>query len=789
MSGLISIFSNCRATVPYDDSQLSEIIKLIADPNGRFAAVNLRHATNAIHAAKTKEAKNELKQKLPAATFAGTFSKRNATSITSATGLFAVDYDGDDPQKIEAALIKFKADKHTVAVWRSPSGNLKALVKFVYGAQKKAIDTDARYKEAFTIAAKYYRENFEIELDKNCKDICRLTFLSHDPQIFYNENAVPFELASEKKAAKTPKQTKYEQVSDYDKAKNAAEYLISNRVNITEGYDEWIRCGMALAHEMGENGRSYYHALSALSAKYERSQCDNKYSELLRNNKGSVTAGTLIQAAQSAGYEPFQKNNISNTNNVNNTNNSGSGDNNIDNSNRGGGLITLPAAGLVREKKPAGSYGVAYLTPSCNATIYPNAVAAVVACEKGGYDKNTFFEAMLRDLDIAVALNDVTERPEIRSEKLGKPQWADFSDIIFEEFIAHCLKVVRTVDRKAMYSFFIGKMCENRYNPIKDTLQNAKFKGYGHIAKYCSAVKLKEPEGAEGMNAEFFERTFTQWVVNAAALAFKEREKNETVIVFSGEMGRGKTEFFRNLAKPFADYYADGTFDLHNKDSYSLLCEHFLVNFDELGSYNKADITAFKTFVSLQKGTYRKPYAKNTGTYKRYASFCGSTNSTNFLRDEAGERRIVCFQVDSFDFNIENEVDIEALWAEAYQLYLDGYDYQTKPIVTAERIAHNKSFEVHDSLSEAIFQCFSQVDANTIGVNAKDGEPEPLGVELREIKQAVFIATHGLYGRESDIQFAASLRRHGITKIRARRRDGTRPILWQLSYRAGVRRE
>ena len=63
-------------------------------------------------------------------------------------------------------------------------------------------------------------------------------------------------------------------------------------------YDNWLHVGFALANTFGENGRTFFHEISALSPKYDRKEADSKYSSCLRQGNGAVTIGTLFHLAK-----------------------------------------------------------------------------------------------------------------------------------------------------------------------------------------------------------------------------------------------------------------------------------------------------------------------------------------------------------------------------------------------------------------------------------------------------------------------------------------------------------
>jgi Primase C terminal 2 (PriCT-2). len=60
---------------------------------------------------------------------------------------------------------------------------------------------------------------------------------------------------------------------------------------------------MALANELGEGGRQHFHAISAMSAKYDAADTDKKFSHLLKSGRGDVKIATLFYLAKQAGCE------------------------------------------------------------------------------------------------------------------------------------------------------------------------------------------------------------------------------------------------------------------------------------------------------------------------------------------------------------------------------------------------------------------------------------------------------------------------------------------------------
>jgi len=176
-SRLISIVKQARATET-QDFKLDKIIEWIRSGSGRFAD-NILAVREATEGGDLDRA-SELKRNLPAVMFSGQFSRRSSKNITSHSGMICMDVDKIDAPAKKVDEMRF--DPHIVAAFVSPSGNgLKAIF---------AIPSDVdRHKESFE-SAKRYLATYGLEADESGKDVSRLCFLSHDPEIHYAPDAV-----------------------------------------------------------------------------------------------------------------------------------------------------------------------------------------------------------------------------------------------------------------------------------------------------------------------------------------------------------------------------------------------------------------------------------------------------------------------------------------------------------------------------------------------------------------------------------------------------------------------
>ena len=136
------------------------------------------------------EGYRELKKNLFAATFGGAFNgRRNTQSILSATGIIVADLD--HLQGVEDTFKLLVQDDNILFVFRSPSGEgLKC------GVRAEGILNDEDHKRLYAAVSRYFLDVYGLEIDRACKDICRLTFVSHDPALWINPAPRMFDIDS-----------------------------------------------------------------------------------------------------------------------------------------------------------------------------------------------------------------------------------------------------------------------------------------------------------------------------------------------------------------------------------------------------------------------------------------------------------------------------------------------------------------------------------------------------------------------------------------------------------------
>ena len=235
-----------------------------------------------------------LKLQLPLATISGTFAPiRKAENLVTHSNLLCIDIDKKDNMGVDW----FDDLKHE---WRNIPQILYA-GRSIRGKGWFAIFRIAypdKHKAQFEALQRDFVSS-GLVIDKACKDVSRMRFISYDPEPYVNENATLYN-----KVWVEPKPT-YHSTSTYcggddiEQVEKCCHIIADRGIDITATYDDWFHVGAALA-SLGERGRRLFHLVSSQNAKYKAVETDKKFDNLLRN-VSSINIGTFFHVCSQYG--------------------------------------------------------------------------------------------------------------------------------------------------------------------------------------------------------------------------------------------------------------------------------------------------------------------------------------------------------------------------------------------------------------------------------------------------------------------------------------------------------
>ena len=607
---------------------------------------------------------NEKKKSLlaftPSASFVG---GRKLQFIKEYSQIIVLDFDKLTTNHLSIILEKISKIPYTFASFRSPSGQgCKVLVK--------VSSFKENHLEAFQQVSIFYQNALGLAVDPSGKDITRLCFFSYDLNLLYNPESqifpvvIPTDLPepiagreivgtenrvvmqSDSEASKsTTKNAVLKPVEGpanvLDDIENVITQLEQSSIDITSNYSDWLKICFALLDALGPMARDYFHRVSSISSKYNYSDCNKQFDHCLSSKGNGVKIATFFGMAKDHGIIVSKINKE----------------------------ISKPK--IQKEKDP---------------------VSEVTGKQKKEAI-NKFH--LVRDYLIEhfdIRLNTVSTEFEYKEK--GQKEYISLNENNI--FIKMALDGL-TFSLNNLMAILKSDLVQ-RYNPFTQYFNSlpAWEGGVDYIDELANFVKVM-PEVRQRFNLHF-----KKWLVRVVKCAIVDSYFNkQAFILVHDKQNSGKSTFCRFLCPPILQNYIAENLSI-DKDSRILLTTNLLINLDELSTLSKMEINSLKSLFSKDKINDRLPYDRKNSIIPRRASFIGTTNQAEFLNDESGSVRWLCFIIESIDWSYKEKVDINNVWAQAYHLFKTNFicDLNTEEIKENEE--YNKQFHITTSEFELI---------------------------------------------------------------------------------------
>lgn len=644
----INIFKDAYNTDPIETMSIDTFLDGIKLGRWKEQVETVRTCTD-------KESRDNAKRSVPSVTVSGTFTKRRQSDMIAHSGFICIDVD---VQFDRSTLCR---DPYTYALFDSVSQQGVAIIV--------RINPD-KHSESFDYLQRHYYENYGLVIDPLPRNVVSLRFVSYDPHLYINPTS-----RVSKSITPKPKPIKsIPVVYTGDQISQLVRDAVDRGVNIAESYEDYLNLSFALADELGESGRSHFHSLASLSAKYSSEQADRQYTIALKRegNGRRVTIGTFYHMLKQAGVTLPKADNT---------------------------VITLAATA---KKSGADTNQIAELivTETGASQVSAQRMAKSVV-ERSDITLGTIAsdpEHLIESLMIFLR----TKYPLKRNLLTYKIEKSRSGDPIQEEQINDIYLTARAAFNtpnvtKDLIQSIIFSSHTPSYHPINDFIDRNLFvKPTGVIDRLISCVRTSTPHAPVWIR---------KWLIGIQAAI--DGHPVRSMLVFTGPQYNGKTEFFRRLLpSELRGYYAESKLD-RGKDDELLMCQKLIVMDDEMGGKSKQDEKRLKELTSKETFSLRAPYRKDNMDYKRLAILCGTSNPTEIITDPTGNTRILPVKVDSIDFDAINAIDRTELFMEAYHAYTSGESW----LLTREEVALlNTVSDDFSSISyekELILQFFS----------------------------------------------------------------------------------
>ena len=593
-----------------------------------------------------KDDKDEYdKQKvfLDAITPSGNFVKRKASELIKHTGLLCIDIDNvENPTDIKDAT---SIDNFVYAAFVSPSGaGVKILIKI----------NPKKHLESFEALKIYYESFFGIVIDEQCKDVCRLCFVSYDEDIFINPLAEVYKLPLQAIEDKTKQQIYYE-------LETITKRIEAQKIDITNGYKHWLNLGFALAEATGENGRALFHRLSIFNTGYNDAEADLQFTECLKSRKKGVTINSFFWLCKNhninikvdkgqAQAKPFLKNDEVEISDLERIEKAINEKYNIrlnsitecievkdledlENEN----FVTTNTSNIWRQMqykrvKGANVATIKNLLESDFVSRYNPYIDYFNTLEE--YNKKTMPDYIQNLSDMVILKDEEKDRIRFNTQ--------------FKKALVRC--VACSVWNKGMNNLNFNKHCIVLINPH-------------HSVGKSSFIRYLVPQQLEAYYSEKI------------------------------PFGSPREEDFTMQSS-------------------------FIINLDEMASIKPENLQVVKTALSKSSINVRRMGTQTRLQDARRCNYWGSTNDTEILKDDTGSVRWLCFEVKAFDkeklfweYGSTNFIDINNVWKQAFKLYNEGFNFQLSNTEIAENEKANEMYKEESTEEQLVKEYFVRGEA------------------------------------------------------------------------------
>jgi predicted P-loop ATPase len=228
---------------------------------------------------------------------------------------------------------------------------------------------------------------------------------------------------------------------------------------------------------------------------------------------------------------------------------------------------------------------------------------------------------------------------------------------------------------------------------------------------------------------------------------------NNVILVLIGEQGSYKTTWFQYLLPPELRqyFYTKTNANRMSRDDLITLSEFGLVCCEELDTMRPSELNQLKAAVTMPAVNERAAYAHYAERREHIASFCGTGNNIQFLSDPTGNRRWLPFEVEYITSPREVPFEYEGIFAQAYALYKQGFQYWFGQTDIQQLSRHNRHFET-PSLETELIQLYFR--------KPRDGEPG----EFMPVSLAIQIVGVGITQKLSTVMLGRAFVEQGFER-------------------------
>ncbi len=248
------------------------------------------------------------------------------------------------------------------------------------------------------------------------------------------------------------------------------------------------------------------------------------------------------------------------------------------------------------------------------------------------------------------------------------------------------------VGKDMIYDAIIKVSKENTIDSAIDYIRSIKWDGKARLDTWLSRVY--------GVPEDTYHRAAgANWLKGLVKRIVLPGCKFDFVLVLEGEQGSKKST---SLAILGGDWHVETAMSTESKDFFMQFQGKAVVEFSEGETLSRTEVKRMKAIITMQSDKYRPPYERTSQDFPRRCVFAMTTNQTEYLKDETGNRRWLPVAV------VRDQADIEWLADNRDQLFAEAYhrifnQHETiYEFPKEETLAMQSSRRIHDENTDLI---------------------------------------------------------------------------------------
>lgn len=170
---------------------------------------------------------------------------------------------------------------------------------------------------------------------------------------------------------------------------------------------------------------------------------------------------------------------------------------------------------------------------------------------------------------------------------------------------------------------------DNGIDSGSDWLRSLKWDGKARLDTWLSST-CGTPDD------EYHRAVASNWLKGAVKRVMQPGCKFDYVLVLEGPQGSRKSSLLAALGR---EWHTETTMSTDSKDFFMQFRGKLFVEFSEGETMSRTEVKKMKAIITTQVDRYRLPYGRVTQDFGRRCVFAMTTNQTEYLKDETGNRR------------------------------------------------------------------------------------------------------------------------------------------------------